>query len=136
MAESVYVEIPVEEVEEAEEAPSLTYRLDLENGRIIGKVDGLDAVVQAVHKALITPRWKCLAYDNQYGSEVQDAVIRQDASPQYIEAAVPGFIKDALLPDTRITSVDDFAFEFSGDAVFVSFAIETIFGETRIEEVF
>ena len=135
MAESVFIEIPVTEVEEEQELPSKTYRLDLESGHIRGTVDGLDAVVQAIHKALITPRWKCLAYDNQYGNELQDAIIRKDASAAYIEAAAPGFIKDALKPDTRITSVDDFVFEFRGDEAFISFVVETIFGEARIEEV-
>ena len=37
MAE-VYIPIPIDTVTEAEEQPSLTYRLDLDNGRIVGKV--------------------------------------------------------------------------------------------------
>ena len=53
----------------------MTYGLDLDKGRITGKIDGLEAVNQAIRKAIITPRWKCLVYDNQYGSEIEDAVI-------------------------------------------------------------
>ena len=65
--DEVFIPIPIDEVTEAEEQPSLTYRLDLDNGRIVGKVDGLEAVNQAIRKAIITPRFKCLIYDDQYG---------------------------------------------------------------------
>ena len=52
MAETL-IAIPLETVKEAEELPSLTYCLDIENGRIAGKVDGLMAVNQAIRKAII-----------------------------------------------------------------------------------
>lgn len=134
MAE-VFIPIPIGTVTEAEEQPSLTYRLDLENGRIVGRVDKLEAVNQAIRKAIITPRFKCLIYDNQYGSEVEEAIITKDASKEYIEAVTEGFIKDALRPDTRILSIYDFSFEFREDRAYVFFRADTIFGETEIEEV-
>lgn len=133
--EAVYIPIPIETVTEAEEQPSLTYRLDLDNGRIVGKVDELEAVNQAIRKAIITPRFKCLIYDNQYGSEIEEAIITKDASPDYIEAVTEGFIKDALRPDTRILSVYDFEFIFEEDKAHVFFRADTIFGKTEIEEV-
>ena len=95
----------------------------------------LAAVNQAITKALLTPRFKCLLYDNQYGSEIEDAIITKDASRDYIEAAVEGFVKDALKPDTRVLSVYDFGIEFEGDAARIRFRADTIFGETEIEEV-
>lgn len=134
MAE-VYIPIPVETVTEAEEQPSLTYRLDLDNGRIVGRVDKLEAVNQAIRKAIITPRFKCLIYDNQYGSEIEEAIISKDATTDYIEAVTEGFVKDALYPDTRILSVYDFRFEFKEDKAYIFFRADTIFGETEIEEV-
>jgi hypothetical protein len=127
--------MPIAEVEEAQEAPSLTYRLDLDKGRILGKVDGLEAVNQAIRKAIITPRFKCLIYDNQYGSEVEDAIIAKDATQEYTEASIPGFVEDALKPDTRILSVYDFDISFEDDKAFIYFKADTIFGETTIEEV-
>lgn len=134
MAE-VFIPIPIDTVTEAEEQPSLTYRLDLEAGRIVGRVDGLEAVNQAIRKAIITPRFKCLIYDNQYGCEAEEAIVANDASPEYIEAVAEGFIKDALRPDTRILSINDFQFEFVEDSAYISFRADTIFGETTIEEV-
>lgn len=132
---SLFIPIPISEVEEAEEKPSLTYKLDLDKGRIVGKVDGLEAVNQAIRKAIITPRFKCLIYDNQYGSEIQDAVIAQDATPEYIEAVIPGFVTDALKPDTRILRIYDFKFEFAKESAHIYFKADTIFGETEFEEV-
>jgi hypothetical protein len=84
-----YIPIAVEEVVEATELPSKTYRLDLDKGRIIGKVDGLAAVNQAIRKALITPRFRCLIYEQPYGSELKDAIITQDATPEYAAATIP-----------------------------------------------
>lgn len=135
MADSVYIPIPIDEVTEAEELPSKTYRLDLDEGRIVGYVDGIDAVNQAIRKAIITPRFKCLIYDNQYGSEIEDAIIAKDASREYTEAAIEGFIKDALLPDTRVLSVSNVSVEFEDDGAHISFTAETIYGETEVEEV-
>lgn len=155
MAESVYIPLPVATVQEAQEPPTKTYRLGLEEGRILGMIDGQDAVRQAIHKAIITPRWKCLIYDNQYGSEIEAAVIQSmgRASHEYIEAVVPGFVRDALRPDRRVTLVYNFVFAFTpedkakyfpelfdvlgddGDAVFVHFDADTIYGTVQIEEV-
>jgi hypothetical protein len=155
VAESVYIPLPVATVQEAQEPPTKTYRLDLEEGRILGMIDGQEAVRQAIHKAIITPRWKCLIYDNQYGSEIEAAVIQSmgRASHEYIEAVVPGFVRDALRPDRRVTLVYNFVFAFTpedkakyfpelfevvgddGDAVFVHFDADTIYGTVQIEEV-
>lgn len=133
--EKVYIPIPIGIVEEEQEKPSLTYRLDLTAGRIIGKVDGLAAVEQAILKAMITPRFHCLVYDNQYGSEVIDAIIANDATPEYIVAAAEGFVRDCLKPDTRILDITDFSLEFEGDSVKIYFHVETIFGVIEIKKV-
>lgn len=131
----VYIPLPVAEIEEAKESPSLTYKLDLDKGRIVGKIDKLEAVNQAIRKAIITPRFKCLIYDNQYGSEIEDAVISNDATQEYIETAIEGFITDTLKPDRRILSVSDFSVSFNGDSAYISFKADTIFGVTTVEEV-
>ena len=132
---AVYIPIPIETVSEAQEKPSLTYRLDLDEGRIVGKVDGLEAVNQAIRKAIITPRFKCLIYDHQYGSELESAIIAGNATRDYVEAAAEGFVKDALLPDTRILSIYDFNVSLEEDKAEISFKADTIYGETEVEEV-
>lgn len=131
----VYIAIPIENVTEAPEKPSLTYRLDIENGRIVGKVDNLEAVNQAILKAIITPRFKCLIYDNQYGSEIEEAIITKNATKNYMQSAIEGFVKDALLPDTRILSIYDFKISWKEDNACIFFKVDTIFGETEMQVV-
>ncbi|MBQ3566888.1 MAG: DUF2634 domain-containing protein [Oscillospiraceae bacterium] len=71
---AVDIEIPLSDIEEEAEKPSRTYCLDLDKGRIIGMVDGIDAVKQAVEKALSTRRFYCLIYDSDYGCDATNAV--------------------------------------------------------------
>ena len=56
---AVYIPINIADVQDAQEMSSRTYRLDLDAGRIVGFVDNLEAVQQAIRKAIITPRFKC-----------------------------------------------------------------------------
>jgi hypothetical protein len=76
-----------------------------------------------------------LIYDNQYGSEIKQNVITGDATREYIEADIPRIVKDALLIDTRVLDVYDFAFSFDGEQGYIKFTAETIFGSTTIEAV-
>lgn len=135
MANSVFIPIGIDEITTAEELPSKTYKLDLEKGRIMGFVDGQEAVQQAIKKALITPRFKCLIYDNQYGSEIEEAVTTNDATREYIRSVVPGFVEDCLKPDKRVLGVSNFNFEFRDDGAYISFVADTIFGKVSIKEV-
>ena len=130
---SVFIPIPIETVTEAPEKPSFTYHLDMENGRIVGKIDGIAAVNQAILKAILTPRFKCLIYDNQYGSEIEETIIAKNATRNYMETAIEGFIKDALLSDTRILSIYDFKMTWQNDKAFLFFKADTIFGETELQ---
>jgi len=130
-----FLELPVETFEEAKEAPSLTYKLDLNTGRIVGKIDGKEAVRQAIRKAIITPRWKCLIYSNQYGSEIERSYIAGNASLDFIRATIEAYIKDALLPDTRILRCYDFDVTQEDNSVYISFKCDTVFGEISMKEV-
>ena len=135
MDNKVYIELPVSTIEETDEQPSLTYKLDLDRGRITGRIDGLEAVKQAIRKAIITPRFKCLIYDHQYGSEIEEAYFSTDVSEDFIRATAQSYIEDCLKPDTRIVRVYNFSFDFSDDAVEIDFYCDTIFGKTEIKEV-
>lgn len=132
---SVFIPIPIDTVEQEQEQPSLTYALDLTRGRITGRVDGQKAVEQAIRKALITPRFRCLIYDNQYGSEIKQTIIAGDVSQEYIETEMPRIVKDALLVDSRVLDVYGFSFSFDNEQAFIHFTAKTIFGEIIIEEV-
>ena len=135
---SVFIPIPIAELEQRSELPSRTYRLDFRRGRILseGSCDGLEAANQFIKKTLLSPRFRCLIYDNQYGSEIKQTIIAGDATREYIETELPRLVEDSLLADSRILSVYDFSFSFSGETAHIQFKANTIFGETIVEEVF
>lgn len=82
-------------------------------------------------KALLTPRFHCLVYDNQYGSEIKDTVTDENATEELIRAEIPRLVEDALLCDGRILKVYDFEFEFNEDSCNVHFTADTIYGDHR-----
>nr|DAM32587.1 MAG TPA: Protein of unknown function (DUF2634) [Caudoviricetes sp.] len=134
------IPIPIDGVEEESEITSRTYAIDWENGRIRGFVDEQEAVKQYMKKALLTPRFKCLIYDNSYGSEINDEIIKNSATRDYIEADLPFLIKDTLIHDERILDIKNIEFEFTGsypsqDSVLISFDADTIYGTIEVEEV-
>ena len=126
----VFIPIPISGIEEEREEPSLTYKLDLDAGRIAGKVDGLEAINQFIRKALITPRFYCLIYDNQYGSEIKDTITSKNATEELIEAEIPRLVSDALLCDGRVLRVYNFRYEFVEDYCHIFFIADTIAGTT------
>ena len=68
-----HIPIATSTLQDAQEPPSLTYALTL-TGASSGGWTAPEATEQAIRKALITPRWKCLVYDNQYGSELKNEI--------------------------------------------------------------
>lgn len=132
-----YISIPINGITSKTSVPTKTYALDLDKGRIAGFVDGKKACEQYIRKALITPRFKCLIYDNQYGSEIKQLITTDDASQSYIAAELPRMIKDAIIHDSRIINVDTSAFDitFEGDSIYADFEVETIYGMLNFEEV-
>lgn len=126
--------IPDDAIEENEDIPSLTYSLDLRDGRIGKRIDGIDSVKQAIDKALITPRYKCSIYSHEYGSEIQEEAT-DSPSEGYIVTVLPELIKEALSPDERILDVGNFDISKKDNNVHLEFIAYTIFGEVKIEEV-
>lgn len=111
-----------------------TYRMDFQNKRIIGMVDGLDAAGQNMAKALQTRRYAYEIYDDQYGCDLMNKIGNVDLSPGYLEADIPAIISDTFLNMEEIVEVGDLQFEIlSGDSVYVSFTAATIFGDTLVE---
>lgn len=131
----IYIPSSISNVVEVEEKPSKTYALDLRNNRIAGTIDGIDAINQAIIKTIITPRFKHIIYDNQYGSELTEMIASKDSSPQFINSSAKGFIQDALSVDSRIHKIYDFNIEFLGDSCLVECKVDTIFGTLQISEV-
>jgi hypothetical protein len=112
---------------ELEEQPSKTYGIDFHTGRVVGYIDGLDAMEQTIFKILSTERYEHEIYDWDYGFEVAD--LYGKPAP-FVYSELKRRIKEALIQDDRITDVDNFTFESpKHDIVHVKFTVSTIFGE-------
>lgn len=134
------IQLPFSTIDEGEVETSKTYRIDWENGRINGFVDGVEAMKQFIKKALITPRFKCLIYDSQYGSELRENLMNSQMTNEYKETEIPFWVEDALIHDERVLNVYNFNITFGEhyplqDSVFVSLDVDTIYGQIPIEEV-
>lgn len=131
--------LPFESMEEDVAEITRTYAIDWESGRIIGYVDALEAVKQYIKKVLMTPRFRCLIYDNQYGNEVCNITINKNTTKSYLETEIPFLIADALT-DKRILKIENVYFEYGKehlmlDSILIKFDVETVYGNTQIKEV-
>jgi hypothetical protein len=109
--------------------PSLTYRLDFENGAIDGYIDADDALRQFIIKAIRTARFRYLIYDDDYGSELED-LIGADVTEAFLNEEIPRVIRETLIYDDRIADVRDFIITRKGDEVYIEFTVEKTDGGT------
>lgn len=130
---AVVPELPIVGIQTDTQAPNKTYKLDFDRGRIVGYVDGEDALRQAATKALYTPRFDCYAYDDQYGSEIGSLLGKQNVTREYIEAEIEFILQDALCQDGRFSGIEDLSMSFDSDDAFFSFTLDTVLGQTRME---
>lgn len=110
--------------------PSKTYKLDTVRNRIVGFVDELEAVKQAIFLMLSTERYEYIIYSWNYGVEFKDLIGQPTA---YVVSEVKRRIRECLLQDDRITEVDSFEVETNKNKVHVTFVAHTIFGEVDAE---
>ncbi|MCT1174175.1 DUF2634 domain-containing protein [Lactococcus lactis] len=110
-------------------APSYTYKV--ENGRIMGNIDGYEAMRQAIEKALMTERFVFEIYTDQYGNDLPD-LIGKDLP--FVKTALEDVLKEALQTDDR---VDDVAInsidETNRSTLLVNLTVKTVFGNVKTE---
>lgn len=117
---------------EFEEIPTNTFKLNDSYNQLYGFTDGLEAMKQAIYLILNIERYEYLIYSWNYGVELAD-LFGQPIS--YVMAELERRISEALLQDSRITSVENFEFDYKKNKVFCKFTAITIFGEVEIEKV-
>lgn len=111
--------------------PSKTFRLDTEQKRVVGMVDGLEAIRQTVFCILNTERFDWLIYSWNYGVELKGLFGK---STGLVKARIKKRIKEALEQDDRIQSVDSFSFESNGQTLHVKFIVHTTLGEIVVHK--
>lgn len=115
------------EIEESYIEPTKTFKI--EDGRIIGFCDELEALKQAIYLILNTERYEYLIYSDDYGSELNGLMgkDRDIAESEYKRRIV-----EALIQDDRIDSVDKFIFKYDGDNVLIEFIVFSIYGQISV----
>lgn len=104
--------------------PSKTYAIV--GDKIMGMIDDLEAVKQAIFLILNVERYEHLIYSWNYGIELKE-LIGEDIAYAYPE--IKRRTTEALIQDDRILDVDDFEFVKDKEGVEVSFVVHTIYGD-------
>ncbi|MGN1293676.1 DUF2634 domain-containing protein [Weissella soli] len=104
--------------------PSLTYQVS--NGRIIGNIDGLDAMRQAIDKLLRTERFIFEIYSDQYGNDLDELIGKEY---EYVEADIARVLDEAILGDDRVDSVEVTSIsQQSSNSLLANVSVATMFG--------
>lgn len=112
-------------------SPSKTWRMEIEAERARGSVDELTAAAQACYKILNTERYRYVIYSWNYGVELEDLFGKPIP---YVYSELPRRIREALLQDDRVQSVDDFQLSHNRGDVLASFTVHTTFGDLEMEK--
>ena len=81
--------------------PSKTYHLDLQRGRIVGFVDGYEAIKQAIIKIMLTEKYAYVIYDHYYGVGLEQYIGKEkDRDKSVIFASVATLGRAEYLNET------------------------------------
>lgn len=144
MADELFPVVDLPAYEEENEEYDITYKpsvaWDLEKGDFIldskgamKRNEGLEAYKVWCVKAVSTERYSCLAYDNDIGTEMEDALREKDDNA--VELAIERTIEEALMANPRTESVGDFVFEWEPQIVLVKFTVYAVYWESFDLEV-
>lgn len=117
---------------EFREMSSTTFKLDISENKVQGYTDNLEAMKQAIYLILNTERYNYLIYSWNYGIELSDLFGK---SVKFVMVELERRIKEALLQDTRIKSVENFESTYKKNKVYCTFKVVTIYGDVEAERV-
>lgn len=112
------------------------YAYDYENNCLLLRngqtylVEGNEALRIWIFKALITERFRYVAYDSDYGSEIDTLI--GGLNSRVILSELKRFIIEALMVNPYILELSNFQFTQSGSGVRVEFDCATIYGKEQI----
>lgn len=92
----------------------------------IEECDGTEGFKAWCAKMAYTERYQCLAYSDDIGVEMENALSRQ--GEKVVESEIARTITEAIEVNPRTESVTDFQFDWNGDCVGVSFQVTGIDG--------
>ena len=114
--------------------PTRTYNLRFDGQPSFGKLEGLEAMKQAIFLILSIPRFRHEIFSWNYGSELEP--LFGQANTVQLQVRVQEAIREALMQDDRITDVTGFSFARKGTEMAVSFVAETTEGNVESTVLF
>ncbi len=101
-----------------------------ENGR--QKIaEGLEALKIWAYKALVTERYKYLAYSWDYGQEIAN-LIGSNISSEFVKSEVKRYIEEAFSVNPHIKGIKNLSTAIEEDTISVDFTILSDLGEVDI----
>lgn len=107
-----------------------SYMFDFENGDFVvrdGKLiecDGIESIKVWIEKILQTEKGRYPIYDNtEYGCHLEDLIIGNSYTAEFIEAELKREIEDALKQNPQITSVTNFKITHNKNAITVTLEV-------------
>ena len=110
-----------------------TYLFDFDKGDFVirdGKLiecDGIEAIKVWIEKILRTEKGRFKIYDDtEYGCHLEDLIIGNSYTPEFIEAELKREIEDALLLNSQITSVTNFKISREKNSLIVEMEVHIL----------
>ena len=91
-------------------------------------VEGTEALRIWIYFALGTARYRYIAYDRAFGSEIEDKLMGQPLSDDVTRMELERYITEALMCNPYIEELSDFDFEPLQSGIQVTFQCRTIYG--------
>lgn len=109
---------------------SLTFKVA--NGRIGGKIDGQEAMIQAISKIMETERSVYPIYSEDYGNDLDELIGKNF---DFVETEIERVLEEALEEDDRVTgvSVDEIE-ETDSASLLVTATVSTIYGDLEVTQ--
>lgn len=111
--------------------PNKTYKMLIEDEKVLGDTDDLEAIEQACYKVLNTERYRYVIYSWNYGVELQDLFGKPIP---YAFSELPRRITEALMTDDRIENVTNFELSHNKGDVLAKFEVVTKYGNIQMEK--
>ncbi|MGZ1246226.1 DUF2634 domain-containing protein [Lactobacillus delbrueckii subsp. bulgaricus] len=109
---------------------SLTF--EVANGRIGGKIDGQEAMIQAISKIMETERSVYPIYSEDYGNDLDELIGK---SVDFVETEIERVLEEALKEDERVTGVSvDAIEETDSTSLLVTATVSTIYGDLEVTQ--
>ncbi len=111
--------------------PNRSYKMLIDEDKVQGKVDDLEAVEQACYKILNTERYQYVIYSWNYGIELQDLFGKPIP---YVFSELQRRIREALTQDDRVNAVTDFDLSHNKGDVSAKFKVVTDRGVIEMQK--